>query len=713
VLDSGLTSRRSEVEPDSSHRGAVTTALPRSSRARGTPLLPRPGVPPFVFLAVLAGVYFLAGKLGLALAFVHANATAVWPPTGIALAAALLFGHRVWPAILTGAFLVNATTAGSLATSLGIASGNTLEAVVGAWLVNRFAGGIAAFQRPAGVFRFAILAAGVSTMVSATIGVLTLWSGGYAEMAGIAEIWFTWWLGDAVGALVVAPFIVLWVRPVERRRLRGGLEAVGLAIALAVTGWAVFAHRAPNAFLCLPPLIWAAFRFGRRGAVTAAVLLSGLALWGTLQGYGPFASESSHESLLFLQAFLGMITLTALVLAAAVREHERTQEDLRRARSDLEVTVRDRTASLVEALEHLEKSRAVLNQAQRVAHVGSWQWDIGADRVSWSDELFRIYGLEPGSVEMTYGKYLERVHPEDRAVTDSTIRAVLDSGGVFDFEERIVRPDGHVRILHSRGYVEKDATGRSTRMIGTSHDITERKEAERELARRMEDLARSNADLSIFAHAASHDLKEPLRTVASNVQLIERRIREVDDPGVRRSVAFVLEGIRRMEEMIGDLLDYSRASHPSTTEADASEAVAEAMDRLQLAIDESGARIESVPLPRVAADLGRLVQLFQNLLSNAIKYRDMERALKIRIGAEKQGGMWRFEVADNGRGFPPEEAQRIFAVFERLDRDDGVAGTGLGLAICRRIVEAQGGRIWADSELGRGSVFRFTLPRAS
>ncbi len=224
-------------------------------------------------LAALGGAYFVAGKLGLKLAFVHASATTVWPCTGIALAAFLILGYRVWPVILTGAFLVNLTTAGSVATSLGIAVGNTLEGVVGCYLVSRFAGGQHAFERAQDIFKFALLAGMVSTAVSATVGVTTLALGGFADWAMYGAIWSTWWLGDAVGAVVVTPFLLLWR---ENPRLNWTREqTIELAFLLSgvfFTAWIVFGGRFHSAlknypleYLCIPFLIWTAFRFaGRR-----------------------------------------------------------------------------------------------------------------------------------------------------------------------------------------------------------------------------------------------------------------------------------------------------------------------------------------------------------------------------------------------------------------------------------------------------------------
>ncbi len=289
-------------------------------------------------LGALAGVYFVAGKLGLKLALVNASASAVWPCTGITLAAFLILGYRVWPFILTGAFLVNLTTAGSVATSVGIAVGNTLEGVVGCYLVTRFAGGQHAFERAHDVFKFGFLAGMVSTTVSATIGVTSLALGGFAEWAMYGPIWCTWWLGDAVGAVVVTPLVLLWR---ENPRLewtrKQMLELAFLFPGLFLTGWIVFGGRFhaalknyPFEYLCIPFLIWAAFRFGRRKAATAICVLAAIAAWGTLHGYGPFSRESQNTSLLLLQSFIGIMAITALALAAEVTEHKHADEHIRR-----------------------------------------------------------------------------------------------------------------------------------------------------------------------------------------------------------------------------------------------------------------------------------------------------------------------------------------------------------------------------------------------
>jgi diguanylate cyclase (GGDEF)-like protein len=289
-------------------------------------------------LAVLTAGYVVAGKLGLRLAFVNPSATSVWPPAGIALAAFLLAGYEVWPAILLGAFLVNLTTAGTVATSAGIAAGNLLEGLVGAYLVNRFARGRRACERTVDVFKLAVLAALVSTMVSATAGVTTLALAGFARWADFGFIWSTWWTGDAVADLVVAPALLLWAaRPRIRWTRRQALEVTALLACVVVVGVVVFDgvvpwkdKHYPLEFLCVPLLLWAAFRFEQREAATVVVLLSGVAIWGTLRGYGPFARPTFNESLLLLQAFQGVSAVMTLVLAAAVAERKEAEDRLRR-----------------------------------------------------------------------------------------------------------------------------------------------------------------------------------------------------------------------------------------------------------------------------------------------------------------------------------------------------------------------------------------------
>ncbi len=287
-------------------------------------------------VAILAATYFIVGKAGLMLAFVHPSATAVWPPAGITLAAFLLLGNRIWPGIFLGAFMVNITTAGSFATSLGIALGNTLEGFAGAYLVRMFANGPNAFDRAKDILNFVIAAPILSTTISATIGVTSLALGGFASWTSYGSIWATWWLGDAVGILVIAPMLLLWsVTRFWQWKPKQVVEGILLILALFVAGEAVFGgwlplevKTYPLEIINIPVIIWAAFRFDQREIATGIFILSGIALWGTLHGYGPFVGRSPQESLLLLQVFLGITALMAFSAAAVVSERRKLVRDL-------------------------------------------------------------------------------------------------------------------------------------------------------------------------------------------------------------------------------------------------------------------------------------------------------------------------------------------------------------------------------------------------
>ena len=289
-------------------------------------------------IAVLALIYFAAGKLSLKLAVIHPSASAVWPPAGIALAAFLMLGYRVWPGILLGAFLVNATTFGSIATSIGIAIGNTAEGLVGAWLVTKFARGRDAFLRAQDTFAFAILAGLLATTVSPTLGITSLALGGFANWSSYGSIWLTWWLGDTLGVVKVAPLIILWSSPPRLREYGARLiEAALLLACLVLVGQIVFgggfvpgAKNYPLEYACIPFLIWAAFRFGQREAATAVLVLAVSAIWGTLHGFGPFVRPSRNESLLLLQAFIGVVAVMTLGFAAVFSERRRAEVEAQR-----------------------------------------------------------------------------------------------------------------------------------------------------------------------------------------------------------------------------------------------------------------------------------------------------------------------------------------------------------------------------------------------
>ena len=321
-----------------------------------------------ILLVGIAVVYYVAAKLGLRFAYINSSVTTIWPPAGIALAAFVLFGYRVWPAILGAAFLANVTTTGHIPSSIGIAAGNTAEGLLAAVLVNRFARGGRVFDRVGDILRFTVLAAVLSTTIAATIGVLSLALGGLVSSGEAPRVWLTWWLGDAVGDIVVAPALILWigVKPAPTWTRAQTMEATLLALVTVVVTWALFgglfpARHYPLTVVLWPVMLWVGFRFSPRESATAMLIVSFIAILRTLNGVGPFSVYSQHESLVLLQVWTGITAVTSLVLAAVVA----VQRDIQGTWRELAVT--DPLTGLANHRQLIQALEAEIRRSRRTA----------------------------------------------------------------------------------------------------------------------------------------------------------------------------------------------------------------------------------------------------------------------------------------------------------------------------------------------------------
>jgi len=363
-------------------------------------------------------------------------------------------------------------------------------------------------------------------------------------------------------------------------------------------------------------------------------------------------------------------------------------------------------------------SEQKLAETERLSGVGSWEWEPAADRVWWSAELYRIFGLEPGRFNPTYAAYLERVFSEDRARVEALIEQALATHEPIDYEVRIVRADGELRVIEAHGRVLSDERGAVAAILGTVQDVTEARRAEEELRRvRLElerharDLERSNLELEQFAYDASHDLGEPLRVMSQLATRLAREHGDRLDEEAKRLVTGIVDGAERAQMLISDLLDYARAARDPFERAwvDCGREFEETLELLAETIAERGATVTSGELPTIEAHPVQFRQLMQNLIANALKF-GAEEPLEVRVVAHRQDGGWHFTVTDNGIGIDPAQAERVFELFRRLNPKDMQAGTGMGLSICKKIVERHGGRIWVESRPAGGSVFSFTIP---
>ena len=322
-------------------------------------------------------------------------------------------------------------------------------------------------------------------------------------------------------------------------------------------------------------------------------------------------------------------------------------------------------------------------------------------------EIERLFGyaredLLGRSIDMLVPQNLRAAHPENRAAFIAFIAFPRSRAMGAGRELLGRRRDGsEVPVEIGLNPVETDD---GLCVLASVVDLSARKRAE-------EELRRSNEELERFASVASHELREPLRTVASYVALLERRYGDKLDPAATEFIAIAVDGAKRMQRMVDDLLSYSRVGSRGgeMVPTDSGVAFDIALKSLGATIAEADARVESSELPVVLADPIQLQRLFTNLIGNAVKFRGTERPL-VRIAAARDGAFWRFTVTDNGIGIDPKDSERIFVIFQRLHLREEYPGTGIGLAICRKIVERHGGRIWVESTLGSGSTFVFTLP---
>jgi len=383
----------------------------------------------------LAVVYHLAARLGLKMAYVQVNTSPVWPPTGIALAALLAFGYSLWPGVSLAVLLGSLLTGAPLGIAIGMTLGNTLEALAGAFFLKRFFGFHNEIDRIQDVVGL-VLVSVFSTAISATIGTATLMlAGGVGQ--GYITIWLIWWIGDLLGALVVAPVLLTWVTlPSFQVNKRAYFEGGILLVLLAWVTWYVFSNQPPIGvfhqamiYVIFPFMIWAALRLSQRGAATAIFLVSGIAIWGTSQGIGPFSLESKNDSLVLLQTFMGVVSLTSLILAAATIERRKATEALRQRVDDL-ATLNDSSKTFLDNFDITSTYHTICQLAVTRLGVDA-AWIETNDRAGLEARPAAVHGIAPevvASLRMQWEGDASAQDQEIARVKTADLSAVATSG---------------------------------------------------------------------------------------------------------------------------------------------------------------------------------------------------------------------------------------------------------------------------------------------
>ncbi|MEW6718223.1 MAG: MASE1 domain-containing protein [Chloroflexota bacterium] len=392
---------------------------------------------------ILALIYHLAARLGLKMAYVQINTSPVWPPTGIALATLLLFGYNLWPGITLGVLLGSVLTGARFHLALGMSIGNTLEALVAAICLRRYLDFRTDMNRVQDVINLLIVSI-FSTIISATIGASTLMLTGIEKWQGFRTIWTTWWIGDLLGALVVAPMLLVWLTPPPfQTKRRIYIESGIFMTLLSLTSWYIFSNQPPEGifhqallYVIFPFMIWAALRFGQRGVTTAILLLSGIAIFGTAQGMGPFSLESKNDSLVLLQTFMGVVSLTTLILAAAIIERRKANEALRQRVDDL-VTLNDSSRTFLDNFDITSLYHTICNLAvTRLGLDAAW-----VETTAWErQEMFpvAVYGTSPETIPILKAMW------EKDAISQDQDRVRVKT--IDDLDPSLINPDINYQV---------------------------------------------------------------------------------------------------------------------------------------------------------------------------------------------------------------------------------------------------------------------------
>lgn len=658
-------------------------------------------------ILALAAVYFAIARFGFAFA-PGEQVTVIWPAAGVSLASILLFGYRVWPGVFLGSFLSKLSVHLPILASLGVASGNTLEPIVGAWLLHYYVGAGNYLKSLKGIFGLWFFAAFISTAICAALGVTVLCLSGLQAWAMYEPGFLTWWLADAGGAFIITPLLLAWGCGSHRLPpLPVVAEAVALFVVAIAAGAIIFVHPAAMGavrvypHMIFPLMTWAAIRFGQRTVTLMILAVCSAALWTATHHTGFFAPNvfylsnlPTSQALILTQTYTMVVAVIGLTIYAAMSE---LREAEKQSRENLQY--------LQDVIDHIPDPLLIKNRQLVLT---------GGNKALWE-----ILNSPP---EKLIGSTCDDLYikKEEAQSFNEKYEKVFKTGETSVSEEVFTDHTGRQHILSLKAArINNEKKGPS--LVAVARDITALKETENLLLKYTHDLESKNRELDDFAYVASHDLKEPLRGMNIVASLLIEDYRDKLDAEIVKRLQRLTFLSQHMTQLVNNLLHFSQLGHsePVLQEADPNQSIAIIQNMIEPLLKEKNASIVTPrTLPGLVCDKAGLEEILRNLIINAIKYNDKDSKV-VEVGMFKSLNSPRgpesnvFYVKDNGIGIDPDYHQIIFRLFKRLPSSVKYdeSGTGMGLTFIRKIIERNNGYIWLESEPGKGTTFYFTLGR--
>lgn len=785
---------------------------------------------------ILASIYVVAGNIGMFFT-TYTSSSPLWPPSGLALAAVLLFGlSKVLPGILLGVCLLTIGSQASALSLSGLVASNILEVILASMLLRALGKGRFKFKSPKDIFSFTCIAVLLAPLVSSTLGITFLFMGKTIDIGSIPKVWTTFFIGNSLGILVFTPFILSLFDKTERKT--NYLEALCLLTILAFVSYWAFGGESVRKFAIIPLLTWVSLRFSFRGVSVATMIVGFIAIWRSTFLWGVFDNTSPETDLFWIQCMTAGMAIVGYFMSTVVEAHEVAQEKelelsinmehkkiaeealaildqsihkspigfalidkdykyirineamakLNGLTSDLYLgrNVREICGETADSIEPsidkvfqtgnslmnipfkdfcgsdkkeiagllsyypvrhpvteqifavavsfqdmtdqlhtqtlLRENQDRLAFAQDAGKIGAFEWNMDTSKIIWTSELENIYGLERGEFGGFYESWVKWIHPEDIEGVDKEIKRVVKGEIELNYEFRIITKAQDTRWILARGKMVRDSQGGNVKFIGINIDLTEQKSIEQRLRLTEANLLHALSVRDEFMAIASHELKTPLQSLKLQSQLYQRGIIR-NDPSVytEEKITNMLDRnskqIDRLTRLVDDMLDISRIRTGKLSlrkePCDLGSMLMDVIGRTREQFEISGSgqpRIEHIEKAIGEWDPLRIDQVMINIINNAIRY---GQGKPITISIKNYQECVRITVADQGLGIASSDIEKIFERYERGLLSREVSGLGLGLFITKQIVNAHGGKIWVESEIGKGSTFFVDLPRSS